>query len=71
MASFGFLLFMLKYPRGSEVQMWGIRLCHILGLLGVLTLRLWRGQFTELSLLIVSSLIVSIVSFELSIRYLK
>ena len=70
MASAGFILFMLKYPHGSEIRMWGIRLCYFLGFIGVLMMRLSRGYFSELSLLIISALVVSLVVFELSIRYL-
>lgn len=63
-ASAGFILFMTKYPHGSEVRMWGIRLCHVSGFLGVLLMRLFQGFFTELSLLISSTLIVSLVVTE-------
>ena len=70
MASAGFVLFMLKYSHGSEVRMWGIRLCYFLGFLGVLMMRLSRGYFSELSLLITSSLVVSVIVFELSTQYL-
>ncbi|MFQ5930268.1 MAG: hypothetical protein ACE5MK_11260 [Acidobacteriota bacterium] len=61
---------MAKYPRGSEVRMWGIRVCHVLGFGGVLMMRIYRGSFTELSLLIISSLVVSLVAFEFSTKYL-
>lgn len=71
MASAGFVLFMWKYPRSSDVRLWGIRLCHLLGFIGVLMMRLGRGHFSELSLLIISSLVVSAITFELSMRYLK
>ncbi len=70
MVSAGFVLFMLKYSHGSEVRMWGIRLCYFLGFLGVLMMRLSRGYFSELSLLITSSLVVSVIVFELSTQYL-
>jgi len=70
-ASFGFVLFMLKYPRGSEVRIWGIRICHMLGFLGILFLRLSEEQFTEISVLILISLIVSLLGFELAERLLK
>ena len=69
-ASAGFLVFLVKYPRGSEVRLWGIRACHGLGFLGVAAMRLSRGNFSELSLLIISSLVVSVVAFELSSKYL-
>ena len=68
MASFGFVYFMLKYPRHSEMRLWGIRLCHGSGFMGVVLLRLWRGSFDEVSLLIVFSLLVSVITFELSMR---
>ncbi|HLV00784.1 MAG TPA: hypothetical protein VKZ59_05930 [Acidobacteriota bacterium] len=71
MASFGFLLFMLKYPRGSDVQLWGIRLSYLLGFIGVFMLTLWRGSFTEFSAIIISSLVVSLIVFEVSTRFLK
>ncbi len=70
MASVGFILFMTKYPHGSEIRLWGIRTCHLLGFVGVLMLWLSRGHLTELSLVIASSLIVSVVAFELSVKYL-
>lgn len=65
-ASAGFILFMTKYSHGSEVRLWGIRLCHVSGFLGVLLMRLSNGFFTELSLLISSTLIVSLVVTEVS-----
>ncbi|MGH9340661.1 MAG: hypothetical protein ACRD1R_13970 [Acidobacteriota bacterium] len=71
MASVGFVLFMLKYPRSSEVRIWGIRLSHTLGFMGVLMMRLHYNYFTEVSVLIISSLIVSMVAYELSVRYLR
>ncbi len=70
MATGGFILFMVKYPHGSEIRLWGIRLSYVLGFVGVLAMRLYRGSFSELSLLIVSSLVVSLIAFELSIKYL-
>jgi len=63
-ASAGFILFMTKYPHGSEVRLWGIRLCHVSGFLGVLLMRFSKGIFTDLSLLISSTLIVSLVVTE-------
>ncbi len=71
MASAGFILFLFKYRRGSEIRLWGFRACHILGFLGVACLRLSDGYFTEPTLLIVSSLIVSLIAFEVSSRFLK
>lgn len=70
-ASFGFVLFMLKYPRGSEVRIWGIRLCHTLGFLGIICLRLSEQRFNEVSAMIFVSLVISLVGFELAERYLK
>ena len=70
-ASFGFVLFMLKYPRGSEARIWGIRLCHALGFLGIVFLRLSEQQFNEISTLIFVSLVVSFIGFELAERLLK
>jgi hypothetical protein len=70
-ASFGILFFVFKYPRTSEVRLWGIRLCHGLGLLGILMHWLWIGGLTELSILISTALIVSIVGFEFSTHFLR
>jgi uncharacterized membrane protein YjjB (DUF3815 family) len=70
-ASFGFVLFMLKYPRGSEVRLWGIRTCHVLGFLGVVLLSLSKDQFDEISAMIFASLVVSLVGFELAEQFLK
>ena len=71
MASAGFVLFLFKYRRGTEVRLWGIRACHILGFLGVACLRLSEGYFSQPALLIISSLIVSLIAFEVSSRFLK
>ena len=71
MASAGFILFMVKYPRGSEVRLWGIRLCHAFGFCGVGFRRLLDGMFTEPVLLVVYSLVVSLVAFEIGHRFLK
>ena len=70
MASIGFVVFLAKYPRGSTTRLWGVRLCHALGFFGVLAIRLASGEFSELSLLIISSLLVSVIAFELSSKYL-
>lgn len=69
-ATGGFILFMAKYPHGSEVRMWGIRVSYVLGFVGVLSMRFYRGSFSEPSLLIISTLVVSLVAFELSTKYL-
>ena len=69
-ATGGFILFMAKYPYGSDVRQWGIRVSCVLGFVGVLAMRLYRGSFSEPSLLIVSTLVVSLLAFELSTRYL-
>ena len=71
MASVGFMLFLVKYRRRPDVKLWGIRACHVFGFLGVLCLRVAKGYFTEPALLITSSLIVSLVAFEISSRFLK
>ena len=71
MASGGFILFLFRYRHGSEIRRWGIRACHTLGFLGVACLRLSEGYFTQPALLIVSSLIVSLIAFEVSSRFLK
>ena len=69
-ATAGFILFLAKYPHGSEFRLWGIRGSYLLGFVGVLSMRLYRGSFSEPSLLIISTLVVSLVAFELSSRYL-
>ncbi|HXK58338.1 MAG TPA: hypothetical protein PLP42_00450 [Acidobacteriota bacterium] len=71
MASAGFVLVIIRYPFGSNLRVWGIRFCHALGFVGVILMRLSRGSFSDASLLVVSSLIVSFLSFEMSRKYLK
>jgi len=71
MASGGFVFVMIRYPLGSSMRTWGIRASHVLGFLGVVLMRLARGSFTEASLLVISALIVSLVSFEMTRKYLK
>jgi len=71
MASAGFVFVMIRYPLGSSMRTWGIRACHFLGFLGVVLMRLARGSFTEASLLVVSSLVVSLLCFEMTRKYLK
>lgn len=71
LASVGFLVFMFRYPRGSDEQRWGLRACHLLGFGGVILMWVWHGQVTEIVLFILASLTVSLVSFELTMKYLK
>ncbi len=70
MASAGFILCLVRYPNHSQRRLWGIRACHVFGFLGVGLLRLATGHFSDNALLIISSLIVSLVAFEISQRYL-
>jgi hypothetical protein len=70
-ASFGFVFFSLKYCRGSEVRLWGIRICHVLGFLGIVLLRLSQDHFDEVSVLIFASLVVSLGGFELAEQFLR
>ncbi|MBI4444668.1 MAG: hypothetical protein HY645_02060 [Acidobacteria bacterium] len=70
-ASIGFIVFMLRYPRQSLERTWGMRLCYFLGFAGVLAIRLSKGYFSEATLLVISSLLVSLIASELSARYLK
>ena len=71
MASAGFVLFTLKFARGTEARLWGMRLCHFFGFIGVFFHWLSRGQLTEVSILIISSLVVSLITFEITTHYLK
>ncbi len=70
-ASAGFIFFIVKYPRGSDRRLWGLRCSYGLGFLGVMAMRLERGYFSQLSIAIVISLAVSLLTYELSARYLK
>ena len=70
-ASFGFIYFKWKYSRGSQVRLWGIRICNSLGFLGVFMHRLWIGEVNEISLMMVAALTVSVLGFELSEHYLR
>lgn len=71
LASAGFVVFMLKYPQTSGIRLWGIRVCYLLGFMGVLMMRLSQGFFSESSLFIISALVVSLITFEISLRFLK
>ncbi len=71
MASAGFILCLVRYPRTSQQWLWGIRASHLFGFVGVGLLRLARGHFTDNALLIISSLVVSLVAFEVSRRFLQ
>ncbi len=53
MATGGFILFMAKYPHRPEGRMWGIRASYALGFVEVLVMLLYRGSFSEPSLLII------------------
>lgn len=70
MASAGFVLFTFRYARGSQERVWGIRACHLFGFIGVIFLRLSHGRFTESSLLIIASLVVSLLASEIASRFL-
>jgi hypothetical protein len=69
-ASFGFLYFLFRYPRKSEIRLWGIRSCHVLGFLGVFFHSLWIGGPNEFTLFFCSALIFSVIGFEISETYL-
>ena len=69
-ASCGFLLFRFRYPKRSPVRLWGIRISHLLGFLGVVLHRAWIGEFNEITLLMVAALTVSLLGFELSEHFL-
>jgi hypothetical protein len=70
-ASFGFLYFIIRYSRASEVRQWGIRVCYLMGFAGVLFLRLSREQFDFVCLMILCALVISLAGFEFATRYLK
>jgi hypothetical protein len=69
-ASFGFLYFKWRYPRRSKVRVWGIRICHGLGFVGLLAQMLWAGGPNQISWAILAALSVSLFGFELSERML-
>jgi len=69
-ASFGFLYFLIRYPRKSEIRLWGIRLCHGLGFLGIVAHWCWIGEANEFTLFFCSALLFSIIGFEISENYL-
>ena len=70
-ASFGFLFFMFKYAPQSETRLWGTRLSIAMGFLGVAALTLAQGGLNQVSMLILVSLFVSLLGFELSNRFLR
>ncbi len=70
LASVGFLVFLLRYPRGSATRMWGIRICYLLGFFGVAMMMMSSGYFSEPSMMILAALAMSLITFELATRYL-
>ena len=70
LASAGFVLFLLRYPRNSPTRLQGIRLCYLLGFCGVAMMRMFRGHFSEPSVMILVALIMSLITFELANRYI-
>ena len=70
LASVGFLVFLLRYPRESATRIWGIRICYLLGFCGVAMMRISRGHFSEPSMMILAALAMSLITFELASRYL-
>ena len=69
-ASFGFIYFKWRYPRRSKVRVSGIRLCHGLGFLGVGLQMAWIGGVNGISIVVFAALMVSLVGFEVSERFL-
>ncbi|HOM99783.1 MAG TPA: hypothetical protein PLM33_05960 [Acidobacteriota bacterium] len=70
-ASFGFLFFRFRYSRRSPERLWGIRISHLMGFVGLLFHRLWLGEMNEVSFLILASLLVSLLGFEISEYFLR
>ncbi|HUG44525.1 MAG TPA: hypothetical protein VMN76_10115 [Acidobacteriota bacterium] len=71
LATVGFVIFLFRFPRGSDVQVWGIRVSYALGFTGLALLSLWKRNFNEVSVVIFSSLLLSLLAFELTSRYLN
>jgi hypothetical protein len=69
-ASFGFIYFKWRYARRSRVRVWGIRVCHGLGFMGLLMQVLWAGGPNQITWAILIALSVSLFGFELSERLL-
>lgn len=69
-ASFGFIYFMTRYPRHSQARKIGIRICHALGFAGALTLFFSDTSDERVVVMIALSLLVSLLGFEISTRYL-
>lgn len=70
-ASFGFLFFMIRHPRGSEVRRVGIRFAHATGFVGTAVLAWSEGRIDEVTLAIGLSLVASLLGFELTQRFLR
>jgi hypothetical protein len=71
LATAGFVIFLFRFPRGSDAQVWGIRVSYALGFTGLALLSLWKRNFNEVSVIIFSSLLLSLLAFELTSRYLN
>ncbi len=67
---FGLIYFTIRYPRGSDVRVWGTRASVLFGFLGLIFLVLAEKQVNDSVMLIFASLVLSLVGIEIS-RALK
>ncbi len=67
---FGLIYFTIRYPRGSDLRIWGTRASVLFGFLALIFLVLAEKQVNDSVMLIFASLILSFAGIEVS-RALK
>ena len=68
--AFGLLYFTVRYPRHSEVRLWGTRVSILFGFLALVFLVLAEGRVNDTVMMIFACLVMSLVGIETS-RSLK
>lgn len=64
--AFGLLYFTIRYPRNSEVRIWGTRASILFGFLALIFLVLAEEQVNETVMLIFASLVLSLAGVEIT-----
>jgi len=68
--TFGLLYFTFRYPRGSDIRIWGTRLSILFGFMALVALVLAEGRVNDSVMMIFACLVLSLAGIEVS-RSLK
>jgi len=68
--AFGLVYFTIRYPRRSDVRIWGTRVSILFGFAALVFLVLAEGRVNDSTMMIFASLVLSLVGIEVS-RSLK